>query len=215
MTETEIKQNTTVEAKPVTATAPATTAPAATSTFTPTPKGDFKKNRRNTFKGRKPKPRSDFESKIIDIRRVARVSSGGRRFSFSVVVVAGDRKGKVGVGIGKAGDTALAVEKATKDAKKKSIKLIFTKGNSIPHDIQAKFNSAVVKLMPAPGRGLIAGSATRTIIELAGLDNINAKILSGSKNKLNISKATIKALTSLKKIKESKNFKKEVVSDVK
>jgi len=215
MTEIEIKQNT--ETKPVAPVVPTATETATaptTSTFTPTPKGDFKKNRRNTFKGKKPKPRSDFESKIIDIRRVARVSSGGRRFSFSVVVVAGDRKGKVGVGIGKAGDTALAVEKATKDAKKKSIKLIFTKGNSIPHDIQAKFNSAIVKLMPAPGRGLIAGSATRTIIELAGLDNINAKILSGSKNKLNISKATIKALTSLKKIKDTRHTK-EVVKDVK
>lgn len=213
MTETEIKQNTTTEATPV---APATPA-ASTNTFTPSPRGDFKKNRRNSFKGKKPKPRSDFESKIIDIRRVARVSSGGRRFSFSVVVVAGDRKGKVGVGIGKAGDTALAVEKATKDAKKKSIKLIFTKGNSIPHDIQAKFNSAIVKLIPAPGRGLIAGSATRTIIELAGLDNINAKILSGSKNKLNISKATIKALTNLKKIKDTRTFstKKEVATNAK
>lgn len=211
MTETEIKQNTEVEAKPVEKTAE----PVKTS-FTPSAKGDFKKNRRNSFKGKKAKPRSDFESKIIDIRRVARVSSGGRRFSFSVVVVAGDKKGKVGVGTGKAGDTALAVEKATKDAKKKSIKLIFTKGNSIPHDVQAKYNSAIVKLIPAPGRGLIAGSATRTIIELAGLDNINAKILSGSKNKLNISRATIKALLNLKKIRENRfSSKNEVVKSEK
>ncbi len=212
MTETEIKQNTETGVETV------QSAPEKTDAKTSfAPRGDFKKNRRNSFKGKKPKPRSDFESKIIDIRRVARVSSGGRRFSFSVVVVAGDKKGKVGVGIGKAGDTALAVEKATKDAKKKSIKIAFTKGNSIPHDIQAKFNSAIVKLIPAPGRGLIAGSATRTIIELAGLDNINAKILSGSKNKLNISKATIKALTNLKKIKDTKTFstKKEIAKNAK
>jgi small subunit ribosomal protein S5 len=211
MNETEIKQNTETEAKPV-----EKTVEPVKNTFIPAAKGDFKKNRRNNFKGKKAKPRSDFESKIIDIRRVARVSSGGRRFSFSVVVVAGDKKGKVGVGTGKAGDTALAVEKATKDAKKKSIKLIFTKGNSIPHDVQAKYNSAIVKLIPAPGRGLIAGSATRTIIELAGLDNINAKILSGSKNKLNISRATIKALLSLKKIKENRfSAKNEVVKNEK
>jgi small subunit ribosomal protein S5 len=171
-------------------------------------RNDFKKNRRNSFRGKKPKPRSDFDSKIIDVRRVARVSSGGRRFNFSVVVIAGDKKGRVGVGTGKAGDTALAVEKATKDAKKRSIKISFTKGNSIPHDVLAKYNSAIVKLIPAPGRGLIAGSATRTLIELVGLDNINAKILSGSKNKLNISKATIKALQSLKKIKELKKIEK-------
>jgi len=200
MTETEVKQNTQpeVSATPV--------APAPASSAYQSGKVDFKKNRRNTFKGKKPKPRSDFESKIIDIRRVARVSSGGRRFSFSVVVVAGDKKGKVGVGIGKAGDTALAVEKATKDAKKKSIKLIFTKDNSIAHDVQAKYNSAIVKIIPAPGRGLIAGSATRTIVELSGLDNVNAKILSGSKNKLNIARATLKALSFLKKANASQRF---------
>ena len=192
MTETEVKQNTQTQ----TNAAPAAPAYDASQSG----RGDFKKNRRNTFKGKKPKPRSDFESKIIDIRRVARVSSGGRRFSFSVVVVAGDKKGKVGVGVGKAGDTALAVEKATKDAKKKSIRLIFTKGNSIAHDVQAKYNSAIVKIIPAPGRGLIAGSATRTIVELSGLDNVNAKILSGSKNKLNIARASIDALSKLAKM---------------
>lgn len=167
-------------------------------------KRPFKKNKRTPR--RNDRKRSEFDQKILDIRRVTRVSSGGRRFSFSVAVVVGDRKGKIGVGTGKAGDTALAIEKAFKTAQKAAIKVRTTKSMSIPHEVEAKYNSARVLIMPAPGRGVIAGSALRDIIELGGLRDLNGKILSGSKNKLNISKAVIKAFVTLEQtVKQSEN----------
>ncbi|HMO79036.1 MAG TPA: 30S ribosomal protein S5 [Candidatus Paceibacterota bacterium] len=162
----------------------------------------FKKNKR-TSKRKPTKQRSEFDQKIIDIRRVTRVASGGRRFSFSVAVVVGNKKGKVGVGTGKAGDTSLAIDKAVKDAQKKSILINTTKKMSIAHEVSAKFNSARVCIMPAPGRGLIAGSSLRDILELGGLNDLNCKIFSGSKNKLNIAKATIKALSNLPKTSDN------------
>lgn len=134
---------------------------------------------------------------MLNIRRVARVVSGGRRFAFSVAIVAGDRKGKVGVGLGKAGDTALAIDKATRHAKKNMIKVAATKGMSIAHEVSAKYSSARVIVRPVNDRGLVAGSSARTVLELAGLTNVSAKIVSPSKNKLNIARATVAALASL------------------
>ncbi len=142
--------------------------------------------------------RAEFDQKIIDIRRVARVVSGGRRFSFSVVVVVGDKKGKVGVGIGKASDTALAIEKAITKAKKNMVLIRRTEEGSIPHETSAKYSSARVVIMPAPGRGLVAGSSVRSVLDLAGITNVTTKLLSGTKNKLNNAQAAIKALSLLK-----------------
>lgn len=143
--------------------------------------------------------KGEFEQKMIDIRRVARVVAGGRRFSFRVAVVAGNRKGDVGVGIGKAGDTATAIEKAFRHAKKKMIKVKLTKDLSIPHETEAKFASSRLILKPSPkGQGLIAGSSVRTVVELAGIKNITSKILSRSKNKINNARAAICALQKLK-----------------
>lgn len=138
--------------------------------------------------------RPEFEHKVINVRRVTRVVAGGRRFSFSVALVAGDRKGSVGVGIGKAGDTALAIEKAMRSAKRNMIKVKLTKTMSIPHDVQAKFSSARILMMPASGRGIVAGSSVRNVLHLAGIKDVTAKILSGSKNKLNIARVAVKAL---------------------
>jgi len=140
----------------------------------------------------------EFDNKLIQIRRVTRVVAGGRRFAFSVALVAGNRKGSVGVGIGKASDTALAIEKATKNAKKNMIKVLLTSGMMIPHEVEAKESSSSVMIMPAPGRGMVAGSSVRNVLELAGIKNVRAKILSGSKNKLNNARATIKALEQLR-----------------
>lgn len=140
----------------------------------------------------------EFDHKVINVRRVARVVAGGRRFSFSVVVVAGDRKGRVGVGIGKAGDTSLAIDKAMNQAKKNMIKVPLTENKSIPHEVTAKCESARLSIKPASGRGLIAGSSVRVVLNLAGVKDVNAKIVSRSKDKLNIARATIKALSSLK-----------------
>lgn len=141
--------------------------------------------------------RPEFDSKLIQIRRVARVVAGGRRFSFSVALVAGNRKGSVGVGVGKAGDTALAVEKAMKNAKKNMIKVRLTNTMSLPHEVNAKESSARVMIIPAPGRGMVAGSSVRNVLDLVGAKDVSAKILSGSKNKLNIARAAVKALSQI------------------
>ena len=143
----------------------------------------------------------EFDQKIVSLRRVVRVTSGGRRFAFSACVVAGNRKGMVGVGLGKATDTPLAIEKAARDAKKNMININMTSNFSIPHEVNAKFAASVVKIMPAPGKGLLAGSSVRTVLELAGLKEISAKLLSRSKNSMNNALAAVKALESLKTTK--------------
>jgi small subunit ribosomal protein S5 len=142
--------------------------------------------------------RSEYDQKTLDIRRVARVVKGGRRFSFRVTVVIGNRKGRVAVGVGKGGDVALAIDKAMYDAKRNLIQIPVTERGSIPHDVMAKYASAEVLLRPAPqGRGLVAGGPVRTIANLAGIQNMTAKILSRSPNKLNNARATIEALKQL------------------
>jgi len=144
-----------------------------------------------------PRPKPEFDQKILNIRRVTRVVAGGRRFSFSVALVAGDNKGAIGLGLGKAGDTALAINKALRNAKKNMIKLNLTKTMSIPHEVKAKFGSALVVISPNKGRGLVVGSVMRDIVKLAGLKDVTGKILSGSKNKLNNAKAVMSALSAI------------------
>ena len=143
---------------------------------------------------RAPREKPEFDSKTISIRRVTRVVSGGRRFTLSVAIVAGDRNGRVGLGTGKALDTQVAIEKALKSAKRNMMTIKLSKTKSLSHDIEAKFKSAEVMIMPNRGRGLIAGSSARTILSLAGLNNVTAKFYSGTKNKLNNARATMKAL---------------------
>jgi small subunit ribosomal protein S5 len=109
-------------------------------------------------------------------------------------MVLGDRKGRVGVGIGKGADTALAIEKATRDARRHMITVPLTKDKSIAHDVSVKYASSIVTIMPSPGRGLVAGSSMRTVLEFAGVGNVIAKILTRSKNKLTIARATVEAL---------------------
>lgn len=159
-------------------------------------KKTFKKNTRRIVR-REDRTRSEFIQKIISIRRVTRVVAGGRRFSFSVTMVLGDKKGRVGVGIGKAGDTALAIEKAIRQAKRAMITVRTTKDMSISHDVSAKYGASQVQILPAPGRGLVAGSSVRTVLELAGIKDVTAKIFSRSKNKLNNAQAAIQALQDL------------------
>ena len=144
--------------------------------------------------GREQRAKPEFDQKLINIRRVARVVSGGRRFSFSVAVITGNRKGLVGVGLGKAGDTALAIDKAVRNAKKNMINVNLTKTMSIPHEVEAKYSSARIIIRPAPGRGVIAGSVARYVIDLAGIKDVSAKVMSVSKNHLNIAGATLAAL---------------------
>ncbi len=155
---------------------------------------------RGTGRGgpRQERAKPEYEQKSLEVRRVARVVAGGRRFSFAVAIVLGDRKGKVGVGTGKAGDVSSAMGKAEKDAKKNMITVKTTKTNSIPHEISAKYSSASVVMYPSPKRGLVAGSAMRNVLELAGVTDVSAKVHSGSKNKLNMARAVVKALMTLR-----------------
>lgn len=190
---------------------PAQVASGRSSRFTPRPHGsrsgsDSRPKNPRKSGHRDTRSRNEFDQKMLNIRRVARVAAGGRRFSFSVALVAGDKKGKVGVGLGKANDTSLAIDKALRNAKKNMITVNTTKTFSISHEIGAKYCSARIMIRPAPGRGVVAGSAVRNVLDLAGIKDVTAKILSGSKNKLNIARAAIDALSKLAKvpIKENK-----------
>jgi len=147
---------------------------------------------------RPPRERGEFDQVTIDARRVARVMAGGRRFNFSLVVVIGDRKGRVGVGLGKGVDTALAIDKATRDAKKHLFTVPRTASGSIPHQVSMKYASSIVEIIPSKGRGLVAGSAVRTVLDLAGVTDVVTKIHTRSKNKLTMARATVAALKKLR-----------------
>lgn len=142
-------------------------------------------------------PEKEFEEKVIQVNRVAKKIRGGNRIGFSVVVAVGDKKGRVGVGLGKAADVASAVRKGIFQAKKK----IFTvplKGTTIPHEVRVKKGAAIVLLRPAPvGAGVIAGGPVRAVVELAGIKDISSKIL-GSPNKASNVYATVAALKKLR-----------------
>lgn len=143
--------------------------------------------------------RSEYDRKLLDVRRVARVVAGGRRFSFRATVVIGNRKGRVGVGVAKGPDVAAASEKAASRAKKNLIVVSVTPTGSIAHEVRGKFSAADVLLMPRPvGSGIVAGGSVRAVVELAGISNISSKILSRSPNKLTNAMATLEALKSLK-----------------
>ena len=174
------------------------TAPASAAGHSDRGSRDNKNRRDRRPSSRPPRPRSEFDQRNINVRRVTRVVSGGRRFSFSVSIIIGNRKGRVGVGVGKAGDTALAVDKAVRAAKKNMITIPLTKNTSIPHEVEAKFCSSRVKIIPVNGRGLVAGSSVRFVLELAGITDVIAKINTGSKNGLNNAQAAIEALKQLK-----------------
>ncbi len=144
--------------------------------------------------------KSEYDQKVLDVARVTRVVAGGRRFSFRAVVVLGNKKGKVGVGIGKGADVSQAVEKAAADARKNFL-VIPLKDGTIPHEVSAKYAAARVLLKPAStGRGLVAGGALRVICDLAGIQNVSSKILSKSTNKLNNARAALEALKKLKRV---------------
>lgn len=161
-------------------------------------RGSLRSRGPRSGRGRAPRERGEFEQVTIDVRRVARVMAGGRRFNFSLVVVIGDKKGRVGVGLGKGTDTALAIDKATRDAKKHLFAVPRTKSGSIPHQVSMKYASSVVEFIPSKGRGLVAGSAVRTVLDLAGVTDVVTKIHSRSKNKLTIARATVGALKKLR-----------------
>lgn len=155
---------------------------------------------RKTFSRTNPrkKEKPEFEQKLLDISRTARMVAGGRRFSFRVVIIIGNRNGQVGVGVAKGRDVAIGANKAFKQAKKGLVTIPLTEDKSIAHFVQAKYSAAEVMLKPTKkGRGVIAGGTVRVICNLLGIENITAKILGRTNNKLNNAKATIKALEKL------------------
>ncbi len=139
----------------------------------------------------------EISSQVVEINRVAKVVKGGRRFSFTALVVAGDGKGRVGIGYGKAREVPLAIDKATQKAKKNMFSVPLA-GTTIPHQVIGKFGASQVLIKPAsPGTGIIAGGAVRPVMELAGIKDVLAKSL-GSNNRINMVKAAVNGLKMLK-----------------
>jgi len=152
----------------------------------------------------------DFEEKVIQINRVSKKTKGGNKRGFTALVVVGDKKGRIGIALGKANDVLSAIKKGIRLAKKRLINIPL-RGSTIPHQIKVKFGAAQVLLKPAPaGTGVIAGGSVRAVVEAAGIQNIVSKIL-GSNNKVNNVYATFKALKSLKK--GSQNETKQITEN--
>ena len=155
-------------------------------------------------KARKSK-KSEWLKRVVSIDRVTKVVKGGKKMSFRAIVISGNGRGKVGVGVGKAGDVSTAVRNAERDSQKHIITVPITSSVSIPHPIKSRFGAAKLVLYPSsPGSGVIAGSSIRTVLELAGIKNILSKQL-GSNNQLNNARATILGLSKLKSYNAASN----------
>ena len=157
------------------------------------------------------KEQKEFEEEVLQIDRVTRVVKGGRRLRFRATVAIGDKRGRVGVGIGKASEVINGIKKAVTKAKKDLVKVPITKGDTIPHEVNIKHKAAHLIIMPAsPGTGVIAGGALRKVLNLAGIKNVLSKNI-GSRNALVTAQASIKALKSLRPVAPSnaKQFKEE------
>lgn len=156
---------------------------------------------------------SEFEDKVIHINRCAKVVKGGRRFSFAAIVVVGDKKGQVGVGLGKAGEVPEAIKKAGKQAKKNLMKVPL-EGSSIPHEVIGHFGASQVLMKPAPeGTGIIASSSVRAILEVAGIQNILTKSIRRD-NPHNVVRATLEGLRQLRHFEDIAKARGKTVAEI-
>ena len=155
------------------------------------------RKRRNDDGKNLEREKPEFEERVVHVSRNSKVVKGGRRFSFGALVVVGNYKGQVGYGLGKAAEVADAIRKAGEDAKR-NLETVTMRGTTLPHDTKGKHSGAQVLIRPASeGTGVIAGGACRAVLELAGIRDVLAKSL-GSNNHLNVTKATLKALSELR-----------------
>ncbi len=199
MTEEKTKQNTNQNKKSATSVSKSASN-SKSSNYVKKAPGKQKKTFKKKFdRSKKEGRRPEFEQKVIDIRRVTRVVAGGRRFSFRVTVIVGDMKGRVGVGTDKGLDIAISINKAVNQAKKNMIKINLTESMSIPQETFAKYNASKVMMRPSPGKGIVAGGPVRSVLQIAGITDVVTKLLSRSANKLNNSRAVLKALNNLSK----------------
>jgi small subunit ribosomal protein S5 len=158
----------------------------------------FQKKGKGRGRARPKREKPEFDQQILDLARVTRVTKGGKQLSFRATVVIGDRKGKVGYGTGKGKDVQIAVEKAVNQAKKRMLVVPIVK-ETIPHRVETKYKAGRIMIKPAPkGSGIIAGSALRVVLELAGVPNASAKIMGKTNNKVTNVKAAFQALGSFK-----------------
>ena len=156
---------------------------------------------------------SEFEDKVIHINRCAKVVKGGRRFSFAAIVVVGDRKGQVGVGLGKAGEVPEAIKKAGKQAKKNLMRVPLD-GNTIPHEVMGYFGASQVLMKPAPeGTGIIASSSVRAILEVAGIQNILTKSIRRD-NPHNVVRATLEGLRGLRHFADIAKARGKMIGEI-
>ncbi|MGK5082821.1 30S ribosomal protein S5 [Bdellovibrionota bacterium FG-1] len=163
--------------------------------------------------GRHQQEDSEFEDKVIHINRCAKVVKGGRRFSFAAIVVVGDKKGQVGVGLGKAGEVPEAIKKAGKQAKKNLMRIPL-EGNTIPHQVIGHFGASQVLMKPAPeGTGIIASSSVRAIMEVAGIQNILTKSIRRD-NPHNVVRATLSGLKSLRNMADIAKARGKTVGEI-
>ncbi len=154
-----------------------------------------------------------IDKKLVNVNRVTKVVKGGRTMRFAALVVVGDKNGKVGIGTGKAAEVPNAIEKATARAKKDMVRISLN-GTTIPHEVVGKFGKCSVKLLPsAEGSGVIAGGSVRPVVELCGIKDITAKVY-GSRNKINVVRATLNGLMQLKSAEEIAALRGKTVEEI-
>ena len=194
--ETEVKQ----EAK------------AETRTDAPRGKRPFNKNNRRPVREKK---QDDMEERTVAVNKVCKTVKGGRKLRFSSLIVAGDKKGHVGMGTGKAKEVPDGIKKASERARKSQIKVPMVKGNTIPHAVVGRHGACQVFLRPAPeGTGIVAGGPVRAVLELAGIRNIYSKVY-GSRTSINMVRATINAIENLKTIEKVAALRGKSINEIK